>query len=207
MIRPVLIASAALLPQGLAAQDARAEYSTLVAAFEEATAEYRKADAKVPPLLPDRSPFHDRFLAAAKRCEGPDDALPFLGWVLQNAPRNRDAHGMAAAAIEAMARKAAEAGLDEGALFKRSREAVRHLKYNRVSDLVFAKTLLDAKSLAVGAESDSIREASARSVWKLENLQVGMVAPDIVAKDLDGEELKLSDYAGKVVVIDFWGDW
>ena len=39
------------------------------------------------------------------------------------------------------------------------------------------------------------------------NLQVGKIAPDIVGVDLDDVEFKLSDYRGKVVVIDFWGDW
>ena len=34
-----------------------------------------------------------------------------------------------------------------------------------------------------------------------------MVAPEIEAEDLDGVNFKLSDYRGKVVVIDFWGDW
>lgn len=38
-------------------------------------------------------------------------------------------------------------------------------------------------------------------------LQIGMQAPDIAAQDLDGVPFKLSDYRGKVVVIDFWGDW
>jgi len=38
-------------------------------------------------------------------------------------------------------------------------------------------------------------------------LQVGMKAPDIAARDLDSVAFKLSDYLGKVVVIDFWGDW
>ena len=38
-------------------------------------------------------------------------------------------------------------------------------------------------------------------------LQIGMVAPDIVGEDLDGVGFKLSDYRGKVVVLDFWGDW
>ena len=44
-------------------------------------------------------------------------------------------------------------------------------------------------------------------LFELENLRIGMVAPDIVAKDLDGVEFKLSDYRGKVVVLDFWGNW
>ena len=32
-------------------------------------------------------------------------------------------------------------------------------------------------------------------------------APDFALKDLDGKELKLSDYKGKVVVLDFWATW
>ena len=38
-------------------------------------------------------------------------------------------------------------------------------------------------------------------------LDIGEVAPDIVGTDVDGVEFKLSDYRGKVVVLDFWGDW
>ena len=38
-------------------------------------------------------------------------------------------------------------------------------------------------------------------------LQIGMDVPDIKGEDIDGIEFKLSDYKGKVVVIDFWGDW
>lgn len=36
---------------------------------------------------------------------------------------------------------------------------------------------------------------------------VGKVAPDIRGKDLDGKKFKLSDYRGKVVLLDFWGNW
>jgi thiol-disulfide isomerase/thioredoxin len=36
---------------------------------------------------------------------------------------------------------------------------------------------------------------------------IGNLAPDIEGVDLDGERFKLSDYRGKVVVLDFWGDW
>jgi cytochrome oxidase Cu insertion factor (SCO1/SenC/PrrC family) len=38
-------------------------------------------------------------------------------------------------------------------------------------------------------------------------LEVGNLAPDIEGQDLDGVSFKLSDYRGKVVVLDFWGDW
>ena len=38
-------------------------------------------------------------------------------------------------------------------------------------------------------------------------LGVGAVAPEIVGKNLDGNEMRLSDFRGKVVVLDFWADW
>jgi AhpC/TSA family len=36
---------------------------------------------------------------------------------------------------------------------------------------------------------------------------IGKPAPDIVGEDLDGKPFKLSDYKGKVVLLDFWGFW
>ncbi len=36
---------------------------------------------------------------------------------------------------------------------------------------------------------------------------VGTMAPEITGADTDGVEFNLSDYRGKVVMIDFWGDW
>lgn len=36
---------------------------------------------------------------------------------------------------------------------------------------------------------------------------IGDIAPEIEGPDLDGETFRLSDYRGKVVVLDFWGDW
>lgn len=38
-------------------------------------------------------------------------------------------------------------------------------------------------------------------------LAMGTAAPEIVGEDLDGAPFKLSDYRGKVVVLDFWGHW
>jgi peroxiredoxin len=42
---------------------------------------------------------------------------------------------------------------------------------------------------------------------KVERLNVGALAPDFVTQDLAGREVKLSDYKGKVVVLDFWATW
>jgi hypothetical protein len=40
-----------------------------------------------------------------------------------------------------------------------------------------------------------------------DNLVVGKVAPGFEAVDEGGVKWKLEEYRGKVVVIDFWGDW
>jgi len=44
-------------------------------------------------------------------------------------------------------------------------------------------------------------------LFEVRNLGIGKVAPDIVGKDADGVPFQLSDYRGKVVVLDFWGEW
>lgn len=43
--------------------------------------------------------------------------------------------------------------------------------------------------------------------FEREHLQIGKTAPDFEATDQDGKKFRLSDYRGKVVVIDFWGFW
>ena len=44
-------------------------------------------------------------------------------------------------------------------------------------------------------------------LFELHNLAVGKPAPEIQGQDVDGREFLLSEYRGKVVVLDFWGDW
>lgn len=50
-------------------------------------------------------------------------------------------------------------------------------------------------------------EAAERELFEIRNLAIGRVAPEIEGEDLDGAAFKLTDYRGKVVVLDFWGDW
>jgi peroxiredoxin len=53
----------------------------------------------------------------------------------------------------------------------------------------------------------TIGQTAEGQLFVLKYLQIGKVAPDIEGSDLDEVAFKLSDYRGKVVVIDFWGDW
>jgi hypothetical protein len=59
-----------------------------------------------------------------------------------------------------------------------------------------------------GTEWEStLGETAAASMFEIEKLGVGKVAPDIVGEDIDGVVFRLSDYRGKVVMLDFWGFW
>lgn len=45
------------------------------------------------------------------------------------------------------------------------------------------------------------------AIFEAENLQIGMIAPEIQGLDQEGKDFRLSEYRGKVVVLDFWGFW
>ena len=53
----------------------------------------------------------------------------------------------------------------------------------------------------------TLAAAARGQLYEIQNLGIGKVAPEIQGEDVEGKSFKLSDYRGKVVVIDFWGDW
>lgn len=53
----------------------------------------------------------------------------------------------------------------------------------------------------------TLKKAAAGNLYEIRYLSVGKVAPEIEGEDIDGVKFKLSDYRGKVVLLDFWGDW
>lgn len=50
-------------------------------------------------------------------------------------------------------------------------------------------------------------DVAAGKLRAVNDLVIGKVAPEIEGKDLDGAAFKLSEYRGKIVVLDFWGNW
>jgi peroxiredoxin len=44
-------------------------------------------------------------------------------------------------------------------------------------------------------------------LFELRQLAIGKQAPEIEGQDQDGERFKLSDYRGKVVLLDFWQEF
>lgn len=86
-----------------------------------------------------------------------------------------------------------------GFAVQRDRRASARARSQAERDLAEARKLAEEGSL-LALRLDAPR-------FEREHLQIGKVAPDIEGEDLDGVPFKLSDYRGKVVVLDFWGDW
>jgi hypothetical protein len=61
----------------------------------------------------------------------------------------------------------------------------------------------DFKTVSGATVGDQAR----RALDELRHLSLGQQAPEVEGTDADGKKFKLSDYRGKVVLLDFWGNW
>ena len=182
MRKHLLILPAMLVPLEMPAQDdAAVLYGEMTSAYEEDIGQYR--NGKVLDLLPDTMPIHAEFLNAAKEQAGTDAALPFLGWILRNAPRNDEVHAAAIAEIakRAEARTSSTDKAAADAMLKTANTNVRELKYGSLTDEVFAKTLEDLK--VVKAVDPATKSQVGPMIFQLERLQMGARVPDISAAD------------------------
>lgn len=70
-------------------------------------------------------------------------------------------------------------------------------------DLATMKELYDALAPEVQPEAAETK----KEIDALEALMPGKPAPDLINKNPEGKEIKLSDLKGKVVLVDFWATW
>lgn len=83
-------------------------------------------------------------------------------------------------------------------------------KITTLATVLFAVTFL----MFLGACADAQPEKKQASNSKSANMPVAentkkatAHAPEFSLKDMDGNQVKLSDYKGKVVILDFWATW
>jgi thiol-disulfide isomerase/thioredoxin len=53
----------------------------------------------------------------------------------------------------------------------------------------------------------TLEQAASKNIDEIRDRSVGKAIPDIKGVNVDGRSLKLSDYSGKVVFLDFWATW
>jgi hypothetical protein len=62
----------------------------------------------------------------------------------------------------------------------------------------------DVKSESAWGEATTVGAMARGDLFEIRSLGLGRVAPEIEGADADGTRFKLSDYRGKVVVLEFW---
>jgi len=79
-------------------------------------------------------------------------------------------------------------------------------KLRQESEQLFERAITkyaDVKLSFGGTVADQAKGA----LYELRYLSIGKVAPEVEGEDADSKKFKLSDYRGKVVLLDFWGNW
>jgi hypothetical protein len=254
MLRNALAAALLLsIPVGVVAQsdvttgsqqDPQAAYQALSKSFnkamtawsDELEATKKKADKAGERLprsayAPPTGDFVSTAQERAKEFAGTDAAVPFLGFILKNASKERNAVKWAVKTLASehvdskaigdivdylpkvarMAGRSARSLLNDVAdnhgdksvrvvaLLARARQDGAGGKTEQaVADLMLVKELTTDADLL-----DEAKEALA----EVQKLAIGTAAPEIDGIDVDGVKFKLSDYRGKVVLLDFWGFW
>jgi hypothetical protein len=190
-------------------------------------AERQKASEK----FPNRERFAERFLALVEKNPDSPVAVDSLIWAATQA--NHNAVGQKA--LDRLARDHAQSDklgpLCDQLVYTPSDAARRFLqrvieknpnrdvqgkahfalanqsRANAPSEAERLLTLVRDKYGNVKYGNRTLAEAAKAELYELQHLGIGRAAPEIKGADVDGRKFNLSDYRGKVVVLDFWGDW
>ncbi|HSV15066.1 MAG TPA: hypothetical protein VLI90_12475 [Tepidisphaeraceae bacterium] len=74
------------------------------------------------------------------------------------------------------------------------------------AELLFEKVRAEYADVK-GGFHETLGKSAEAELFELRELAIGKTAPDIAGEDIAGQPMKLSDFRGKVVLLDFWGDW
>jgi thiol-disulfide isomerase/thioredoxin len=89
--------------------------------------------------------------------------------------------------------------------FCRAKEPERATLLAKQAEGLYA--LVSEKYPAHQLGGSTLGEAAKKGLQVMRHLSVGTLGQEIEGKDLDGKPMRLSDFKGKVVVIDFWANW
>lgn len=71
----------------------------------------------------------------------------------------------------------------------------------------FEKVSEDYGDLTLKALRGKVADLAKKEIDAIKKSPIGKETPEIAAEDTDGTNFKISDYRGKVVLLDFWGHW
>jgi len=100
-----------------------------------------------------------------------------------------------------------QAFLALGQLLKNQSEGISANKEKSAKEAENMLQLAVEKYGEVSTPQGSVGDQAKEILADIKQLGYGKLAPDIEGVDVDGKSFKLSDYLGKVVLLDFWGNW
>jgi hypothetical protein len=149
-----------------------------------------------------------------------EESQPLLRAVLEKS-RHRNVQAQACLALA----RQTETRLRQARLFKNDTKMAKQYEGMMGKEAVEKLVKADADKLSKEAEGfyqrigkefadvpgdrgDTMGKLAERRLETLRHpILVGKPAPEIAGEDIDGTKFKLSDYRGKVVLLDFWGNW
>lgn len=187
-------------------------------------------------MNPPTKEFIGKAQELAAEYAGKDDAVRFYGFILKNARGERNAVKKAIETLSADHAKSPAIAdvlpfIQNGMYFGAKKQvlslldevAANHAEADCKAQALIARGSIrlqnaqtdadrkaaekDLRDVAAVTKNEEILAQAKEALFEIENLQVGCTAPDIVGVDVEGAAIKLSDYRGKVVLLDFWGFW
>jgi hypothetical protein len=122
-----------------------------------------------------------------------------LGRFLKNSEENVRSIKSNPQSAEAMAKWFGRDKVD--ALLKHDPDAM-----HKEAEELFEKVEKDFPNVE-GGFAKTLGQSATAELFEMRHLAIGKTAPEITGADVDGKPMKLSDFRGKVVMLDFWGDW
>ena len=77
---------------------------------------------------------------------------------------------------------------------------LRQIRYSKDAKKLFGQMSKEFAGTIAAAEAEPF-------LFEIEHLQIGKRAPEMLGIQPDGTEIRLSQFEGQVVVLDFWGFW
>lgn len=209
-------------------QDARAEFMT---AYRAAETEEERAKL-YPSQYPKAETYAPRLMAIAM--DHPDDAgtVEALSWIVTNCQAGREKKAATKILIEDHIDSDALGAVCETMMYARDKEAEATLTRilenssnrtvqgkacfslasmkNRAGDSDEAVALFErvvAEYADVATRRGTLGKSAEGALFEARYLSPGKECPEISGEDIDGVAFNMSDYEGKVVFLDFWGNW
>lgn len=89
--------------------------------------------------------------------------------------------------------------------FSKHLVSLNEAELSKEIEKLYARVVKSFANVPLG--ESTMGKTAEKELFAIRYLSMGGQAPGIEGTDLDGKPFKLSDHSGKVIVLDFWGNW